>query len=216
MRRFLASAALLLGFLSWSVLPVAAQAAACGDYSSLSATQKVVVLNTIAGMSGATTIDEATASSTFSSTFSCQNVAGVDATARSQRCVTGLCSGGTDNLCCAAGTGGRGSAAGTDAGTSAPARSGFLRIELPACVSTGDCELDDIVKTGVNFANFLFGISGAVLLATFVYGGVLYLIAGKSGDVAKAKKMIVDALIGMLLVFGAGLLVTTIYNTFKT
>lgn len=82
-------------------------------------------------------------------------------------------------------------------------------------MNTGNCGLDDIVKTGVNFANFLFGISGAVLLATFVYGGVLYLIAGKSGDVAKAKKMIVDALIGMVLVFGAGLLVTTVYNTFR-
>lgn len=215
MRRLFSAAALLVGFFGWMLLPAAAQAAACGDYSSLSSSQKIVVRNTVTGISGSTTpVDEATASSTFSS-FACQNVSTLDPAARSQRCVTGLCSGGTDNLCCTADVVGRGTGAGTATPAAAP-RSSFLRIELPGCVATGDCGLDDIVKTGVNFANFLFGISGAVLLATFVYGGVLYLIAGKSGDVAKAKKMIVDALIGMVLVFGAGLLVTTIYNTFKT
>jgi hypothetical protein len=75
--------------------------------------------------------------------------------------------------------------------------------------------VDDIVRTGVNFANFLFGISGAILLATFVYGGVLYITAGSSGNVGKAKDMLKNALIGMVLVFGAGALVTTVYDTFR-
>jgi len=76
--------------------------------------------------------------------------------------------------------------------------------------------VDDIVKTGVYFANFLFGLSGAILLATFVYGGVLYITAGSSGNVGKAKDMIKNALIGMVLVFGAGALVTTVYDTFRS
>lgn len=118
-------------------------------------------------------------------------------------------------MCCAPGIGGtEGSADGTATGTVGPG-AGFLRLQLPACIQGGNCTLDDIVRTGVAFANFLLGLSGAVLLATFVYGGVLYLTAGSSGNVSKAKDMIKNALIGMILVFGAGLLVTTIYRTFR-
>lgn len=133
--------------------------------------------------------------------------------------MTGLCASGTE--CCAPGTGGAaGTAGGGGTGTGeTPAvggGGGFLRLQLPACVRTGNCGLDDIVRTGVAFANLLFGLSGAVLLATFVYGGVLYLTAGTSGNVSKAKDMIKNALIGMVLVFGAGLLVSTVYDTFRS
>jgi hypothetical protein len=118
-------------------------------------------------------------------------------------------------LCCAPGIGGRaGSTGGSTGGTSSG--SSFFRLELPSCIQDGDCTVDDIVRTGVNFANFLFGISGAILLATFVYGGVLYITAGSSGNVGKAKDMIKNALIGMVLVFGAGALVTTVYDTFRS
>jgi hypothetical protein len=82
-------------------------------------------------------------------------------------------------------------------------------------VDSGECDLDDIVQTGVNFANFLFGISGAVFLAIFVYAGILYLTAGgNTGRVQEAKKKLVQATIGMLLVVGAGVLVTFVYSAF--
>jgi hypothetical protein len=151
--------------------------------------------------------------------LNCLNVSGLSPTLRSQSCVSSItCAGSPDVQCCAPGTGGREGTAGADGGTApaAGAGGGFLSLQLPSCISDGNCSLDDIVRTGVSFANLLFGLSGAVLLATFVYGGVLYLTAGSSANVSKAKDMLKNALIGMVLVFGAGLLVSTIYNTFRS
>ncbi len=203
MRRAFAATAVL--FLLSSAVPALAQVGACADRDALTDSNKTIADN-IARESG----------HPFSS-FSCQNVSGVESGPRGQRCVSGLCAGGDDIVCCAPETGGRPGTAGTgDAAGSAGSGGGFLRLELPACTKDGDCSLDDIVQTGVNFANFLFGLSGAILLATFVYGGVLYLTAGSSGNVSKAKDMLKNALIGMVLVFGAGLLVSTIYDTFRS
>ena len=176
-RAFVAGSAL---FLLSSALPAFAQVGACGIFDDLTDANKTVAAN-VARSSGAD----------FGS-FSCQNVSSVSATQRSQRCVSGLCAGGDNIVCCAPGTGGREGATG-DAGTAGGGGAGgggFLRLQLPECIDDGDCGLDDIVQTGVNFANFLFGISGAILLATFVYGGVLYLTAGSGGNVSKAKDMI--------------------------
>jgi hypothetical protein len=151
--------------------------------------------------------------------LNCLNVSGLSPSLRSRGCVSSItCAGSPDVQCCAPGTGGREGTAGADGGTAAAslAESNFLRLRLPGCISNGNCQLDDIIKTGVSFANLLFGLSGAVLLATFVYGGVLYLTAGSSGNVSKAKDMLKNALIGMVLVFGAGLLVSVVYDTFRS
>ncbi len=150
--------------------------------------------------------------------FSCQNVSGAPATDVSANCVTGLCPGGADNRCCArpiAAT--RPGAVGDETPSEETAPGGApTGLVLPSCVRDGNCSLDDIIQTGVNFANFLFGISGAVFLAIFVYAGVLYLTAGGSTDrVSKAKKMLTQATIGMLLVVGAGVMVTFVYNAFR-
>ncbi len=154
------------------------------------------------------------------SELNCLNVSGLSDSLRSRSCVTNItCAGSPDVQCCAPGTGGRegtAGAGGEGSKTATGTRGGFLQLELPACKVDGDCSLDDIVRTGVKFANLLFGLSGAVLLATFVYGGVLYLTAGSSANVSKAKDMLKNALIGMVLVFGAGLLVSTIYDTFRS
>jgi len=150
-------------------------------------------------------------------TFSCQNISSAPAEAVSTRCVTGLCAGSADIRCCVAGTAvvRPGTATGDTAETPAPSRAP-TGIVLPACVSDGNCQLDDIIQTGVNFANFLFGISGAVFLAIFVYAGVLYITAGGSTDrVSKAKKMLTQATIGMILVVGAGVLVTFVHDAFR-
>ena len=188
-----------------SVLPAAAQATCGGPLTELTAEQRTTAANV-----------ERSSGAAFS-TFTCQNVAGVSRSDRGQRCVTNLCGDRADVVCCAPGTGGReGSTGGATSTGGTTDTGGFFRLRLPACVESGNCTLDDIVTTGVNFANFLFGISGAILLATFVYAGVLYLTAGSSGNVGKAKDMLKNALIGMVLVFGAGLLVTTVYDTFRS
>lgn len=204
MRRILAvgSSVVLLS----SALPAFAQVGACGNFDALTDANKTIASNVASDTDAP-----------FSS-FTCQNVP--DASVRSGRCVPGLCDGPSSVACCAPGTGGRaGTAEGgaeTGGGTGGGSADGFLRLQLPSCIQSGNCGLDDIVRTGVSFANLLFGISGAVLLATFVYAGVLYLTAGSSANVSKAKDMLKNALIGMVLVFGAGLLVSTIYDTFRS
>lgn len=80
---------------------------------------------------------------------------------------------------------------------------GKYTIGLPACIGSGQCGLDDIIATGANFANLLIGLSGSVFLAIFVYAGFLYLTAGTSERVGKAKKMLVQASIAMVLILGA-------------
>lgn len=80
---------------------------------------------------------------------------------------------------------------------------GRFTIGLPACIGTGQCGLDDIVATGANFANLLIGLSGSVFLGIFVYAGFLYLTAGTSDRVGKAKKMIIQSSFAMVLILGA-------------
>ncbi len=212
MRRALATGSIL--FLFSSALPALAQVGGCGNLDALTDVNRRIAQNI------------STAARSDFGSFTCQNVGTVDGPLRSQRCLAGLCAGDANVMCCAPGTGGRAGTAGAcvddpEAGVTCPTVTGgggggFMRLELPACIETGNCSLDDIIQTGVNFANFLFGISGAILLATFVYGGVLYLTAGSGENVSKAKDMLKNALIGMVLVFGAGLLVSTIYDTFRS
>ncbi|MCE9586454.1 pilin [Candidatus Uhrbacteria bacterium] len=150
--------------------------------------------------------------------MSCQNLsAEVTPEARLQRCISGACPGGTDTMCCMAGTGAsRGRTTTEPAAPAAGGGGGALRLQLPACIQSGNCGLDDIVETGVNFANFLFGISGAIFLAIFVYAGFKYIFfASQASEVSSAKGMLVNATIGIILMFGASALVTTVYNAFR-
>ncbi len=155
------------------------------------------------------------------STFSCQNVPGGISSARTS-CVSGGCPQFTAAtvLCCAPGTGGAPATAGaapSGEGTPAPRASGGGRLQLPSCIEDGNCGLEDIVRTGVNFANFLFGISGAIFLAIFVYSGVEYLIfASNSSKVQAAKKRLVDASVGIFFIIAAGALTTFVYEAFIT
>jgi hypothetical protein len=108
--------------------------------------------------------------------------------------------------CCIPGVGAPPGQATTTTPQAKPVKSGL--IQLPGCISTGDCSLDEIVQTGAAFANFLFGLSGAVALGILVYAGVLYLTAaGESKKVGKAKEMLMGAAIGLVIVFGANAII---------
>lgn len=152
------------------------------------------------------------------STFSCQRVQGGISSAPTS-CVSGGCPDYPDRdvLCCAAGTGGA-PGAGTvvaPGSENAPTRPSAARFVLPDCTQEGDCELEDIVRTGVNFANFIFGISGAIFLAIFIYSGIEYLIfAQNSSKVQAAKRRLVDAAIGVGFIIFAGVLATFVYDAF--
>jgi hypothetical protein len=79
---------------------------------------------------------------------------------------------------------------------------------LPPCTASGDCGITDILAVAVNFAEFLLGISGAVALAMFVWGGFQYILAGiQAGDINKAKATIKNAVIGIVIIFLSGIIV---------
>ncbi|MEO5927705.1 MAG: pilin [Patescibacteria group bacterium] len=85
------------------------------------------------------------------------------------------------------------------------------RLVLPPCTKDGSCELDDIVQTGINFATFIMGLSGALFFAVFIYGGAMYLASfGNKTRVETGKKAIKGAVIGMIFVIGAWTIVNTL------
>ena len=87
-------------------------------------------------------------------------------------------------------------------------------LVLPPCVKDGSCTLDDIVQTGVNFANFILGLSGALFFLIFLYGGGMYLASfGRSEYVEKGKKAIKGAVFGIIIVVSAWTMVRFIITT---
>ena len=60
----------------------------------------------------------------------------------------------------------------------------------------------------INFSKYLFGIVGALALLFFIYGGfTLILSRGATESVKKGKDIMVAAIIGLIIVFGAYMLV---------
>lgn len=159
-----------------------------------------------------------TATSPEIATMSCQTLGSeVTPADRLRKCISGACPGDSTVMCCLPGTGASRGLTPTSPTTPVATGGSVLRLQMPACTANGNCGLDDIVQMGVNFANFLFGISGAIFLAIFVYAGFKYIFfASNSSEVSSAKKMLVNATIGIVLMFGASALVTTVYNAART
>lgn len=76
-----------------------------------------------------------------------------------------------------------------------------------ACQGTAsldECGLNQIVQVFINVAQFIFGISGAIALLMFVWGGFLWLSsAGKAEQVKQGQAVITGAVIGLIIIFGA-------------
>lgn len=74
--------------------------------------------------------------------------------------------------------------------------------------------------SGLNFPKLLgnvirafSGIAGAIALLMFVYGGVMWILSGGSQEKVKgAQKILVNASIGLVLIFGAYTFVSSIVN----
>lgn len=120
---------------------------------------------------------------------------------KGEGCVEKLCPGTGSNQCCKL------KAASATPSTSTAAAGGgggtFGPI-LPECVVNGRCSLCDMIQTMVNFGEFLFAVSGALLLLFIFYGGFLMLISGGNPQtVGKGKSAMVNAVIGILIVFTA-------------
>lgn len=87
-------------------------------------------------------------------------------------------------------------------------------VFIPKCADTegnpgGGCrDVGAFLALFVNYANATFGIIGAVAFLFFIYGGVMLLISGGEAErVKKGRDAIMGAIIGLLIVFGAQLLV---------
>ncbi|MCX6744580.1 MAG: pilin [Candidatus Parcubacteria bacterium] len=82
---------------------------------------------------------------------------------------------------------------------------------LPPCTSTGDCSLCDILQTAINAGKVILGIIGSLVLLMFVYGGFTWLISsGNEANIKKGKDILVNAVVGLAIIFSAYLIVTTL------
>jgi len=84
---------------------------------------------------------------------------------------------------------------------------------LECCIKTGNCTLDHGVALFARAGQFMLGIIGSLVLAVFIYGGFLWLTSGGVPDrVSKGRKAMMGALIGLIIVFGAYVLVINVVN----
>lgn len=95
--------------------------------------------------------------------------------------------------------------------------SGFVASSsgfIPECLlqdelSAGCRDVSVVVYFGLNIVKYLFTIIGALALIMFVYGGfTLILSQGSPDKVKKGGEIIVAAVIGLVIVFGAYMLVS--------
>lgn len=85
---------------------------------------------------------------------------------------------------------------------------------LPPCATTsdpalaGNCGITDILAVFINVAEFLLGITGAVALGFFVYGGFTFVLSrGNKAQVDKAFTILRNAVVGIAIIFTAGVIV---------
>jgi hypothetical protein len=76
------------------------------------------------------------------------------------------------------------------------------------CYEKGDCSLNNFI--GIIQASYttVFGYIGSIALIMFIISGVMFLISGGNQTrVAKAKKFMISAVIGLLIVFASFLII---------
>ena len=68
--------------------------------------------------------------------------------------------------------------------------------------------LDEIVLTGIKMSNFIFGITGSLMLLFIAYGGYqLFTSMGNPEGIQAGRKTLTSAFIGVILIFAATILV---------
>lgn len=78
----------------------------------------------------------------------------------------------------------------------------------------GDYSLNDMVLLFIKISGWILGLVGSLALLMFVYGGFMFLIsAGSSDKIGQAKKIIVAAVIGLIIVFSSYLIIRFVSQT---
>jgi hypothetical protein len=73
---------------------------------------------------------------------------------------------------------------------------------------TGNYEVNDFVQILINGVNILFGLVGSLTLIMFIYGGVMFLVSsGNTERVTKAKQILINAIIGLIIIFTSYLII---------
>jgi hypothetical protein len=77
------------------------------------------------------------------------------------------------------------------------------------------CGLADLMTVVVNVVNFLFAFAGFVALGYLLWGGIQMLISGGNPErIKNGKTTITNALVGLVLVYGAYLVLNIAINAF--
>ncbi len=72
----------------------------------------------------------------------------------------------------------------------------------------GTYELNDFVILAIKVSRWILGIVGSLSLIMFIYGGIMFLIsAGSSDTIGKARKIIIAAVVGLIIVFASWLII---------
>ena len=80
---------------------------------------------------------------------------------------------------------------------------------IPTCAIKGTCDnINDLLQLLVNFGTLIFGIVGSLALLMFVIGGFIMILSfGNPERYKKGMGVVVAAVIGLIIIFGAYLLV---------
>jgi hypothetical protein len=72
----------------------------------------------------------------------------------------------------------------------------------------GDYAVEDFTALAILISKWILGIVGSLSLFMFVYGGIMFLIsAGSSDKIGQARKILVAAVIGLIIVFSSWLII---------
>ena len=89
---------------------------------------------------------------------------------------------------------------------------------VPACalnqVGAQAPSLNCVLQVGVAISQIILGVAGALALLMFVYGGFLMLTSGMiQKNYASGKSYLLNALIGLIIIFVAGIAVRYFIST---
>jgi hypothetical protein len=97
------------------------------------------------------------------------------------------------------------------------AMAAFPSLVPPACQGEGayqNCDLSQVQILMVTVGQIILGLSGSVALLMFIIGGIMYLTSGgQPAKVQKGTKMITGAVIGLIIIFSAGVVIKFILGT---
>jgi hypothetical protein len=72
------------------------------------------------------------------------------------------------------------------------------------CFDKGQCQIADFFIVGNSVVKIILGLSGSVMLLMVIYGGFIWLVSnGNSSMVDKGRNVLIGAVIGLIIVFGA-------------